>query len=384
MFDEPSNGGFDDGYAGGGLVAFARGGYNDFHNAIIAKESGGRYGIPNAEGSGAMGIGQLMPDTARALAKRLGRAYRPELLAGDDEASREYQDALTAEATKEAWSYAKGDPQLAAQYYFAGPDKKSHGPKTQAYGADLMRRLGQEATPMPREADTSTAQGRGMSFEDSQAAGRNLVSGFPREEMERARKYALEQLDPEVQKQAAKADMWEGLAAMGFRLASSNSPNILQAIGEAATATLPELKLSKKERKAVKDDAVKTLMALEDVDRKTAIAGVEVGMDIYKTGVSADQAKRSLDFQRQELTSREEESKLNRNAQLAIASLRSTNPTEFESAMEILSKGTPEQKQMLKEYYAMKRPPADTAGFLGAPGTGAGAAQPISVGGWDD
>ena len=378
MFDEPDDGG----YAGGGIVAFARGGYNDFHNAIIAKESGGRYGIPNAEGSGAMGVGQLMPDTARALAKRLGRAYRPELLAGDDEASREYQDALTAEATKEAWSYAKGDPQLAAQYYFAGPDKKGWGPKTQAYGSDLMRRLGQEAIPMPREADTSTAQGRGMSFEDSQAAGRNLVSNFPREEIERAKKYALEQLDPETQKQAAKADMWEGLAAMGFRLAASSTPNILQAIGEAATATLPELKLSKKERKAVKDDAVKTLMALEDVDRKTAIAGVEVGMDIYKTGVSADQAKRALDFQQRELTSREEESKLNRNAQLAIASLRTTNPTEFESAMAILSKGTPEQKQMLKEYYAMKRPPTDNAGFFGAPSTGA--AQPVSVGGWDD
>jgi len=221
-----------------------------------------------------------------------------------------------------------------------------------------------------------------MSFEDSQAAGRNLVSNFPREEIERAKKYALEQLDPETQKQAAKADMWEGLAAMGFRLAASSTPNILQAIGEAATATLPELKLSKKERKAVKDDAVKTLMALEDVDRKTAIAGVEVGMDIYKTGVSADQAKRALDFQQRELTSREEESKLNRSAELAIASLRTTNPTEFESAMAILSKGTPEQKQMLKEYYAMKRPPTGNPAFPGEPGTDA--AQPVSVGGWDD
>jgi hypothetical protein len=337
MFDEPDGGG----YAGGGIVAFARGGYNDFHNAIIAKESGGRYGVPNAEGSGAMGIGQLMPDTARALAKRLGRAYRPELLAGDDEEAREYQDALTSAATKEAWSYAKGDPQLAAQYYFAGPDKKGYGPKTQAYGADLMRRLGQEAIPMPREADTSTAQGRGMSFEDSQAAGRNLVSGFPREEMERAREYALEQLDPEVQKQAAKADMWEGLAAMGFRLAGSSTPNILQAIGEAATATLPELKLSKKERKAVKDDAVKTLMALEDVDRKTAIAGVEVGMDIYKTGLTADQAKRAQMFQEKQLATEVSEKALDRQVTMAAAMYRSRNPSDFDTKFAMYQKSYP-------------------------------------------
>jgi hypothetical protein len=218
-----------------------------------------------------------------------------------------------------------------------------------------MRRLGQEAIPMPREADTSTAQGRGMSFEDSQAAGRTLVSGFPREEMERAREYALEQLDPEVQKQAAKADMWEGLAAMGFRLAASSTPNILQAIGEAATATLPELKLSKKERKAVKDDAVKTLMALEDVDRKTAIAGVEVGMDIYRTGVSADQAKRSLEFQQRELTSREEESRLNRITQKEIASLKPSNPSDLEIMMAIMQNGTPEQKAALKEVMELKK-----------------------------
>lgn len=330
MFDEPSNGGFNDGYADGGIVAFARGGYNDFHKAIIAKESGGRYGVANAQGSGAMGLGQIMPDTARALSKRLGLAYRPELLAGDDEEARKYQDDLTQAATKEAWEYSKGDPQLAAQYYFAGPDKKGWGPKTQAYGSDIVSRLGGEATPMPRESDTSTAAGRAMSFEDAQAAGRSLVSGLPREEAERARKYALEQLDPEVQKKEAKMDMWEGLAAMGFRLAGSTSPNILQAIGEAATATLPELKLSKKERKAAKDDAVKTLMALEDVDRKTAIAGVEVGMDIYKSGLSTEQAERALAFQREELLSRENQAQLDRDLQRDALEARKLDKTQFE------------------------------------------------------
>lgn len=361
MFDEPE----EDGYAPGGIVAFRAGGYNDFHRAIIAKESGGRYGIPNAEGSGAMGIGQLMPDTARTLARRLGLAYRPELLAGDDEEARKYQDVLTAAATKEAWEYGKGNPQLAAQYYFAGPNKEGWGPKTQAYGSDIMERLGGEAAPMPREADISTAAGRAISAEDALALGKRLTGDLPREELDRAKKYALEALDPELQKKEAKMDMWEGLAAMGFRLASSNSPNILQAIGEAATATLPELKLSKKERKAAKDDAVRTLMAIEDVDRKTAIAGVEVGMDIYKTGISTDQAERTLAFREKELTNQIVQRGLDRISAEKIAGMRTSNPSQFESMMAIILRGTQEQKDALKEYVKLTKPqggplPGDT------------------------
>lgn len=330
MFDEPSNGGFNDGYADGGIVAFARGGYNDFHKAIIAKESGGRYGVANAQGSGAMGLGQIMPDTARALSKRLGLAYRPELLAGDDEEARKYQDDLTQAATKEAWEYSKGDPQLAAQYYFAGPNKEGWGPKTQAYGSDIVERLGGEAIPMPREVDMSTAGGQAISLQDALVAGADIYKGLPREQLERAKQYALEQLDPANIEKEAKMDMWEGLAAMGFRLAGSSSPNILQAIGEAATATLPELKISKKERKEAKENAIRTLMVYEDVDRKTAVAGAEAGINIFKTRISSDEAKRALEFREKELLSRENQAQLDRDLQRDVLEARKLDKTQFE------------------------------------------------------
>lgn len=119
------------------------GDYQTFKNAIIAQESGGRYGVANTEGSGATGLGQIMPDTAKALSKKLGIAYRPDLLSGTNAASRQYQDQLTEAAVQEAWQYGGGNISQAAGYYFAGPNKKGWGNKTAQYQQDIMRRMGQ-------------------------------------------------------------------------------------------------------------------------------------------------------------------------------------------------------------------------------------------------
>lgn len=116
--------------------------FANFSRAIIKQESGGRYGIQNAEGSGASGIGQIMPNTARALSQRLGLPFRMDLLRGTSKDAQAYQNALTQAALKEAWDYGGGDTRRAAQYYFAGPDKQGWGPKTRKYGEDILRRMG--------------------------------------------------------------------------------------------------------------------------------------------------------------------------------------------------------------------------------------------------
>lgn len=128
-------------------VAFPTGadGYSRFKSAIIGQESGGRYGVPNAQGSGAMGIGQVMPETARALAARVGLPYRPELMRGTTADARQYQDRITDAAVREAWN-AGGqgkDPRVSAMYYHGGSNRKGWGPKTQRYSNDILRRLGQ-------------------------------------------------------------------------------------------------------------------------------------------------------------------------------------------------------------------------------------------------
>lgn len=126
----------------GGPRQPASGNFDNFKRAIIQQESGGRYGVANAEGSGAMGLGQIMPETARALAKQNNLPYRPELLSGSGAEARRYQDMLTTAATREAWKYGGGDIRKAAAYYFAGPNKKGWGPKTRRYQSDIIRRMG--------------------------------------------------------------------------------------------------------------------------------------------------------------------------------------------------------------------------------------------------
>lgn len=119
-------------------------GFDAFKSAIIGQESGGRYGVPNAQGSGAMGVGQVMPETARALSARLGLPYRPDLMGGTSADARSYQDTITDAALREAWD-AGGqgrDVRASAHYYHGGSNRKLWGNKTRSYGDNVLRRMG--------------------------------------------------------------------------------------------------------------------------------------------------------------------------------------------------------------------------------------------------
>jgi hypothetical protein len=128
--------------AGGEYYPGTKAGYGAFKGAIVGQESGGRYGVPNSEGSGAMGIGQVMPGTARVLAGRLGMPYRPDLMGGKDPTAQAYQNQITDAAAQEAWDAGGGDPAKAAMYYFGGSNRAKWGPKTRRYASDILARLG--------------------------------------------------------------------------------------------------------------------------------------------------------------------------------------------------------------------------------------------------
>jgi hypothetical protein len=120
----------------------AGGTVDKFKGAVIGQESGGRYGVANTEGSGAMGVGQVMPGTARVLAGRLGLPFRPDLLAGTDPTAQAYQNRITDAAVQEAWNAGNGDPAIAAKYYFGGSNRSKWGPKTRRYASDILSRMG--------------------------------------------------------------------------------------------------------------------------------------------------------------------------------------------------------------------------------------------------
>ena len=361
MFDEPSNGGFSDNYAGGGLVAFADGGNIDLERlrkAIISKESGGDYGVMNAEGSGAMGAYQFMPPTARALATRLGLPYRPELLQGAKGRSKEgraYQDALGTAQLQDAIKFGGGDIGKAGAFHFAGPNKSGYGPKTREYEQDILRRYsGSKDTGEMPERDISTAGGRGMSYEDSAAlAGRLLKDP---EEYTRAKEEARarfeEMRSPEEYEKQRKSDMWQTFTEIGFNMASSKAPNVLQAIGEAAAAAMPGARADKKERKELKDRALDGLLKLGAQDRAQAKEILSLGTDIYQTGLKQEQFEQELGVKQDELLLARD--KLNAE----IAAAKNTGMNVSSMVFSMFNSGNPAMKAAAEEWIMLNNPPS--------------------------
>lgn len=88
-----------------------------------------------------MGVGQVMPETAKTLASRVGLPWRPDLMAGAHPAARQYQDAITEAAAREAWNAGNGDPRHAAMYYHGGSNRQIWGPKTRRYANEVLGRM---------------------------------------------------------------------------------------------------------------------------------------------------------------------------------------------------------------------------------------------------
>lgn len=305
MFDEPTNGGFDDGYAGGGLVAFAGGGELDeaaLRRALRAQESSGDYGVLNTQGSGAMGAYQFMPSTARALAKRLGLPYRPELMQGAGGRSKEgiaYQERLMDEQMKDIVRFSGGDPKLAAAYHFAGPNRKGWGKDTAKYQSDILRRLGSkgdESTALV-ERDMEAPEGRFNSFMDQIGVANRIYGELPEDKgTKEAIAYFEKQRDPKEMEKERKNDMWASLAQIGASMMGTDSPNFLQAVGQAIGGALPGAEASRKERKAMEREAVKALSELYGMERKEAKEKVALARDLYgiEMGAEKEQADRAF------------------------------------------------------------------------------------------
>ena len=90
-------------------------GNRNLMDAIIGKESGGRTGLTS--GKGAMGLAQLMPDTAREMAAELGMTYDQDKLLNDGEYNRTLGEAYL---NKMLTRYG-GNQTLATAAYNAGP-----------------------------------------------------------------------------------------------------------------------------------------------------------------------------------------------------------------------------------------------------------------------
>lgn len=89
----------------------------------------------------AQGMTQVLPATGQAVAQKLGVAWRPDLMSGATPEAAAYQRAIGQGYFEEALTKT-GNVSDALKYYHGGPSRKLWGPKTEAYAASVLRRMG--------------------------------------------------------------------------------------------------------------------------------------------------------------------------------------------------------------------------------------------------
>jgi hypothetical protein len=138
--------------------------FDAFKNAIFGQESGnGAVDTSQPNYAGALGKGQILESTFNGL-KAAGKIPR-----NFDWRNPAHNEAASVAYMQEAWAAAKGDPQLAAAYYYGGPKaiqngqivtyrdtKNPNAPTTNQYAAQVMQRMGGPAAQAAPAAPVGT------------------------------------------------------------------------------------------------------------------------------------------------------------------------------------------------------------------------------------
>jgi hypothetical protein len=272
MFDEPTNGGFDDGYAGGGLVAFAGGGDTGGWGDYI--EQMARSVFPNLEVAGR------------------GRTAARNVEVGGVADSYHLIDAARDLRTPPGMSKAEFIAKLKNQFgpeYDIIPSKGSsvHVEPGPTLGREVRAGTAQPRQPL-KERDVESPEGRRATFEDQYQIAQKRFGELPEAGLGELEAYYRGELAPEKQEKARKDDMWMALAQLGASMASSRSPYFLQAAGEAIAATMPGVSASKKERKAAERDArtgLREVLGLKRAEQKEVL---EYAKDLHAIEVGAE------------------------------------------------------------------------------------------------
>jgi hypothetical protein len=304
MFDEPEDGG----YAGGGMVAFAgggKGGMANLYDDVEYWESGGNQNAVSS--AGASGVMQLMPGTMKD--PGFGVApMRDDSEAENRRAGRDYLDAMYRRYGNEATALAAYNwgPGNVDKWLKTGADPKKLPAETKKYVSNI---LGGKATPKLPERDFGTAEGRSRSYEDNlQNLQRQFGPSEKQKELEARRLARAEEMaSDEYYDKQRKDSMYQTLAEIGFNMASSKSPYLLQAVGEAAAAAMPGARADKKERKALKDRALDIMGDINDKSKKENLQLLGIAVDMTNTGIKQNQFNQELGLKREELQMRQEE-----------------------------------------------------------------------------
>jgi hypothetical protein len=350
MFDENRNGGFNDGYAGGGMIAFA-------------------------DGGSAGGFGSFIEQTVRKLDPNIqitGRARTPARnaqLPGSVSNSYHLIDAARDIRTPDGMKKSDFIAQLKSVFGSDYDILPSGGNSVHIEpGPKLGEKVRAGARPsdapsIAPQRDINTVEGQVASVED--IFGR-LQQRFGPSEEERASRAKLmaraeELTSDEYQNKMRKDSLWETLASIGFNMASSKSPSLLQAVGEAAAAALPGASADKKERKALKDRGLELMVELGAKDRKEAIPLWNMATEAAKTNMSQQQFTEKLKLDERQVAVAEKRL----NEEIRLAGLTKPEDINDRVTRYLLDfpEGTP-QHEAAKRVYAARNPASSTAGGL--------------------
>lgn len=278
MFDEPDNGG----YAGGGIVAFAAG------NSVQAPGSFGADIERKARGL-FPNVGITSRRRSAADNARVGGVAGSYHLTGD---ARDF-------TPPSGMSMAQLHSSLKSQ--FPGYDVINEGDHVHIEPGPGMARpvAGGEGQDTLRGGDTAAPEPSGlMSLLKDYKTKSSEEAEAESKLMEDLKKEA----SPEYQESERKKNLWAALAQFGFNMASSKSPYVLQAIADAAKATLPEAQASEKERKKAFREAQAGLVELGARNRKEAnsyLTDVLIPLATSEQKLNLD--RETLELRRQEL-----------------------------------------------------------------------------------
>ncbi|MET3526181.1 lytic transglycosylase domain-containing protein [Phenylobacterium koreense] len=128
---------------GTGMLSMAPTSAEEVMPALIKQESGGNGNAigPQTKYGRALGSTQMLPETAEAMARKLGVPWRPDLMRGDTDTALAYQRRLGQAYLQEGLDEYDGNLRMALMRYHGGPDQNLWGPKTRSYADNVLAHM---------------------------------------------------------------------------------------------------------------------------------------------------------------------------------------------------------------------------------------------------
>jgi hypothetical protein len=264
MFDEPNNGG----YADGGIVAFAGGGYGRYFEDVATKAIPG-LGVTSRQRS----------DAENTAAGGVSNSFHK-----TDDA----RDFVPPKGMSMAAFHAKLKSEFGSQYDVINEGDHVHvepGPGLAKSGSQGLLNPSQAANPRtPTDAPGGSLADQMMpAFERAGDFYDKFMPKPKTEARDKLKAYVEEGMSEESQKKQKNYDKWSALAEAGWAIAGSNSPNFFQAVAEGGKVATASGKKAKEAREARFEKYLSQYAEIEGIENNEARQRVAFMLDFGKT-----------------------------------------------------------------------------------------------------